>query len=331
MTINVKKSVLITGGAGYIGSHIVHTLRDYGYDIVVIDNLCNARLDCIDGHVTFYQQDILDTDGLKRVLGQHKIDTVIHMAAFLSVEESMMQPLKYYRNNVAGTLSLLAACEDCGVKKLVFSSTGATYASSEKPLRETDATEPTSPYGQSKLMAEKIIRDHVTSSNMKAVILRYFNVAGADPKGRTGQQGTNATHLISRACQSAAGDRAEMAMYGTDYATPDGTCVRDYIHVSDLAEAHCAVLEQDFAEKCMIFNCGYGSGFSVKEVIQRVKAFTSREFPVRLEKRRPGDLAQTVADNSALLSKTGWRPLYNDLDQIIDTAWKWYQRERVKN
>lgn len=324
------KPVLITGGAGYIGSHMVYNLCDNGYDVIVLDDLSNSRTDLLPPEVTFYQQNVLDTEGLKTVIQKHGIETIIHMAAFLSVEESVAQPLKYYRNNVEGTRSLLQACLDCGVKKLIFSSTGATYASSENPLHETDLSQPSSPYGRSKLMAEQLIRDTVAVSDLKAVILRYFNVAGADPMGRTGQQGTNATHLISRACQSAAGDRPAMTIFGTDYPTIDGTCVRDYIHVSDLAEAHRVTMEQDFTENCVTFNCGYGSGFSVQQVVTRVQAVTGIDFPVKTDTRRPGDLAQTVANNNALASKTAWQPRYNDLDLIIKTAWEWYCRERKR-
>lgn len=319
--------ILITGGAGYIGSHIVYTMRDHGYEVVVLDNLSNSRLDILPRDIPFYQGDIADTKLVGDILQKHGIETVIHMAAFLSVEESMAEPLKYYRNNVAGTCALLDACTRHGVKKLIFSSTGATYASSEQPLAETDRTEPGSPYGMSKLMAERIICDTVTATDLKAVVLRYFNVAGADPKGRTGQQGIKASHLISRSLQAANGDAGEMRINGTDYATVDGTCVRDYIHVTDLAEAHRQVMEKDFNEDFRIFNCGYGSGFSVKQVVDRVPAVTERSFDVKIAERRPGDLAQTVANNNALLTDTNWQPQYNDLDIIISTAWNWYQKE----
>lgn len=319
--------ILITGGAGYIGSHIVYTLRDHGYEVVVLDNLSASRSDLLPKDVPFYQVDIADQEAVNAIIKKHGIETVIHMAAFLSVEESVSQPLKYYQNNVGGVCALLQACTANNVKKLIFSSTAATYASSEKPLSETDHTEPGSPYGISKLMAERIIRDTAGQTNLKAVILRYFNVAGADPKGRTGQQGIKATHLISRACQAANGDAGEMRINGSDYATIDGTCVRDYIHVTDLAEAHRAVMEQDFPEKVKLFNCGYGSGFSVKQVVDRVQAVTQKQFPVIVTDRRPGDLAQTIANNNALTSETNWSPQYNDLDMMIKTAWEWYQRE----
>jgi UDP-glucose 4-epimerase len=325
----MKAPVLITGGCGYIGSHIVLNLRDQGYPVIVVDNLSNSKKDYLPADVPLYENDIADVDALKAIFKTHSIETVIHMAAFLSVEESVSQPLKYYQNNVSGTANLLEACVASGIKKLIFSSTGATYASSENPLNETDPSEPTSPYGASKLMAERVIRDTVAVTPMKAIILRYFNVAGADPQGRTGQQGTKATHLISRACQAAAGDQAQMTIFGTDYPnTVDGTCVRDYIHVSDLAEAHRVAMEQDFAETYKIFNCGYGSGFSVKQVVERVQAITGIDFPVVIAERRAGDLAQTVANNNALLTETPWQPKYNDLDVIIQTAWNWYQTQR---
>jgi UDP-glucose 4-epimerase len=323
----MKTPVLITGGCGYIGSHIVHNLRDAGYQPIVIDNLSNSRSDLLPEDVPFYQQDVNDTAALKNVLQKHDIKTVIHMAAFLSVEESVSFPLKYYQNNVGGTCSLLDACLASGVKKLIFSSTGAVYSSSEEPISETDITEPSSPYGLSKLMAEKVIRDVTIANDLHAVVLRYFNVAGADLKERTGQQGIKATHLIARACQAANGDAGEMKIFGDDYETVDGTCVRDYIHVSDLAEIHRVVMEQNFTEKFKTFNCGYGMGSSVKQVVDRVRDLTGKNFTVNLTHRRPGDLMQTVANNSRLLTETKWRPQYNDLDTMIKTAWNWYQKE----
>lgn len=323
----MTSSILITGGAGYIGSHIVYAMRDHGYSVVVLDNLSNSRRDLLPDDVPFYQNDVSDIAAVSEILKKHNIDTVIHMAAFLSVEESVSQPLKYYQNNVAGTANLLQACVANNVKKIIFSSTGATYASSDKPIAETDKTEPDSPYGMSKLMAERVIRDTVAANDLKAVILRYFNVAGADPKGRTGQQGIKATHLISRSCQAANGDAGEMKIFGTDYDTIDGTCVRDYIHVSDLAQAHRVVMEQDFAEPVKTFNCGYGSGYSVKQVVDRVRTITGRDFKVTLTDRRPGDLKQTIANNDALAKGTSWKPEYNDLDVMIKTAWDWYLRE----
>ena len=327
----MSSSVLITGGAGYIGSHIVYELLDHGYrDLVVVDDLSASRTGLLPPEVDFYQQTILDTDGLIAVIKKHDVKTIIHMAAFLKVEESVRAPLKYYQNNVDGTRSVLAACMAGDVRKLIFSSTGAVYASSEKKLTEAARLEPASPYGHSKLMAEQVIRDGVASSHLQAVILRYFNVPGADPKGRTGQQGTSGTHLIANACQAAAGDMPQFNLFGTDYDTADGTCIRDYIHVSDLAAIHRLVLEQDFAARCPVFNCGYGAGFSVRQVIERFKSVTGTDFPVLTAPRRPGDLAQIVADPAALMAQTGWQPTYHDLDLIIRTAWDWYRRERAR-
>lgn len=324
-------SILITGGCGYIGSHIVYDLMDRGYRVVVVDNLSNSRRDILPANIMFYQHDVLDTAAVEKVLKDNNIASVIHMAALLSVEESMREPLRYYRNNVDGTRSLLEACLKNGVRKFIFSSTAATYASSENPLAENDIQIPASPYGHSKLMAEQVIKDACAISDMKAVILRYFNVAGADPKGRTGQQGTQATHLIARACQAAAGDRTGLAIMGTDYPTKDGTCVRDYIHVSDLADAHRAVLEQNFDDAVKTFNCGYNKGYSVKEIAEQTRAVTARDFSVTLAERRPGDLAQTVANNNALLTETSWRPQNDNIETIISTAWNWYQRERARD
>jgi UDP-glucose 4-epimerase len=326
-----KPNLLVTGGTGYIGSHIVHLLAEQGFGVVVIDNLSNSRRDTIPSHVPFYQMDIADTDGVTSILHEHKIDAVIHMAAFLSVEESVAKPLAYYKNNVDGTRSLLQACLNANVKKFIFSSTGVTYASSESKLTENSPTLPVSPYGNSKLMAEQLVRDTCRASAMHSVILRYFNVAGADPAGRCGQTDMNSPLVISRACAAATGDADKMFIFGTDYPTPDGTCVRDYIHVSDLAAAHIAVLEKDFPDKTTIFNCGYGHGYSVKQVLEAFQKFTGQKLPIEIAPRRPGDAVQTVADNSALLKATNWRPQYDSLETIIRTAWDWYNKERARN
>jgi UDP-glucose 4-epimerase len=325
-----KPTLLVTGGTGYIGSHIVHLLAEKGFDTVVIDNLSNSRRDAIPSHIPFYSLDVADTDGVTSVLREHKIDAVIHMAAFLSVEESVARPLIYYKNNVEGTRSLLQACLNAGVKKLIFSSTGVTYASSDKKLTEASPTLPVSPYGHSKLMAEQLLRDTCAASGMHGVILRYFNVAGADPDGRCGQTDLNSPLVISRACAAAMGDADKMFIFGTDYPTPDGTCVRDYIHVSDLAAAHLAVLEKEFDATVTTFNCGYGHGYSVKQILENFQKVTGRKLPIEYAPRRPGDAVQTVADNSALLKATDWRPQYDSLETIIGTAWDWYNKERAR-
>jgi UDP-glucose 4-epimerase len=324
----LDSSILITGGCGYIGAHIVHALHDRGLNIVVVDNLSNSRASSIPENVPLYTHDILDTPHLIQVMRKHNVTSVVHMAAFLSVEESVRLPLKYYRNNVDGVRSILEACQKTNVKKLVFSSTAATYASSEQPLHETDPQYPSSPYGHSKLMAEQLIRDVVAISDLKAVVLRYFNVAGADPQGRTGQIGTSATHLIARACQAAAGDMDHLTIFGTDYTTKDGTCVRDYIHVSDLADIHRIALDIGFDQDFSVFNCGYGHGYSVREIAEQTQKVTGKTFPIVFAQRRPGDLAQTVADTSALKKATGWQPHYDHIETIISTAWSWYQQER---
>ena len=326
-----KSTILITGGTGYIGSHITHLLVSMGYEPVVVDNLSNSRRDTIPKSVPFYSLDVSDTEGVTSILREYKIDAVIHMAAFLSVEESVANPLAYYKNNVEGTRSLLQACLNAGVKKFIFSSTGVTYASSEKNLTESSPTLPVSPYGHSKLMAEQLVRDTCAANDMKSVILRYFNVAGADPSGRCGQTDLNSPLLVARACAAASGDADKMFVFGTDYPTKDGTCVRDYIHVSDLAAAHTAVLEKDFPDNAAIFNCGYGHGYSVKEVLEAFQKFTGQKLPIEYAPRRPGDAVQTVADNSALLKATDWRPKYDSLETIITTAWDWYKRERMRD
>lgn len=325
-----KETILVTGGCGYIGSHIAHLLQDSGARIVVVDNLSNSHPFNIPQSAIFVEADVLDTKRMRTILQEHDVACVIHMAAFLSVEESMRAPDKYYRNNVEGTANLLQACGDAKVRKFIFSSTAATYASSAEKLREDSVAEPLSPYGLGKLKAEQLVRDACAKHAMRGVILRYFNVAGADPQGRTGQIGTHASHLIARACQVAAGDAEKMFVFGNDYPTKDGTCIRDYIHVTDLAAAHLAVLEKEFDVPVALFNCGYGQGFSVREVLETFQRVTGITLPMETAPRREGDSAQTIADNSALLKATKWRPQHDKLETLIGTAWDWYQRERLR-
>ena len=323
-----KPSLLITGGCGYIGSHIVHLLHDIGMNLVVIDSLERGRREAIPETVPFYAYNIHQHDAISDVLRTHAITNVIHLAAHLSVEESVANPLIYYQNNVEGTRSLLNACLKNNVQQFIFSSTGAVYGSTDGLIDEEATTNPESPYGQTKLTAEHMIHSVcAVNPSLQAVILRYFNVAGADPLGRTGQVG-RASHLIARACQAAAGDLKAMTIFGSDYPTPDGTCIRDYIHVSDLAAAHHAVLETNNTQQLRLFNCGYGRGYSVKEVLDTFQKVTGITLNIIDAPRRNGDALKTVANPTRLLQQTSWKPRHDSLEQIIQTAWLWYQSER---
>lgn len=321
-----KRTVLVTGGCGYIGSHILHLLHDNAYDVVVVDDLSSGTESALPAGVTLYRENILQTDRLTALMEAHAVDTVIHMAAFISVEESVQQPLTYYRNNVDGTRSVLQACIATGVRKFIFSSTAAVYETATHALDERAPTGPVSPYGHSKLMAEQLVRDTCATHPLQAVILRYFNVAGADPAMRTGQMKTTGTHLILAACAAAQREDKRFLLYGDDYPTTDGSCIRDFIHVTDLAAAHIAVMEKDFADKVSLFNCGYGRGYSVKEILQHFQKITGVTLNIDVVTRRPGDAVQVVADGARLLQQTNWKPLYQDLDIILQTAWDWYQR-----
>jgi UDP-glucose 4-epimerase len=329
MTTGKNNTILVTGGCGYIGSHIVHALLDQGKHVAVLDNLHNSHSGTLPANVQFFEVDILDRDSLEDVFAEIQPAAVIHMAALISVEESVANPDAYFSVNTQGTQNVVDACVKYKVHTLIFSSTAAVYAANENALTETAPFGPASPYGQSKLDAEKLIREAVDHSDLKAVILRYFNVAGADPKGRTGQRDAKTTHLIARACQAASGKIPEFQLYGDDYNTKDGTPIRDFIHVSDLADIHCTVLNKNFQDNLCIFNCGYGSGYSVKQIIDMVKSVTATDFPVTIKARRPGDLPQLIADNDKLRKTTGWMAQHNDIRHIVSTAWNWYRRENT--
>ncbi len=328
--MNIQNPVLITGGCGYIGSHIVYDLIDRHIPVVVVDNLSNSARDAIPSAAHFHQADILDKHALEKIFAQTEPRAVIHLAALLSTEESVEKPAEYYRVNVTGTQNVIDACLKYDVPKLIFSSTAAVYAANPKPLTEDSPLGPVSPYGHSKLMAEQMLRDITAATELHAVILRYFNVAGADAQMRTGQGGNKTTHLIARACEAAANDIDALEIYGDDYATPDGTCIRDYIHVGDIATAHRIALQKNFKEKCAVFNCGYGHGYSVREIIDTFKKITKIDFPVKISPRRAGDLTQLVADSTALREAANWQPEHDDIGTVIQTAWGWYQRERLK-
>jgi UDP-glucose 4-epimerase len=318
-------ATLITGGAGYIGSHTVLALCQAGRRVVVLDDLSTGSRRVVPEGVELVVGDVGDKQLVQRLVADHAIDSVIHFAGSILVEESVSEPLRYYGNNVAASRNLLEACSEAGIDRFIFSSTAAVYgAPDEVPVPETAPTLPINPYGSSKLVIEWMLRDLAAAGRLRYVALRYFNVAGADPQGRSGQLGPVATHLIKIASQVVAGIRDSIAIYGDDYETPDGTCVRDYIHVSDLAAAHLAALAylEAGGESCSL-NCGYGRGYSVREVLHAVERCTGRPLNPRPAPRRPGDPPILVADVSALRQTLRWVPRFDDLDLIITTAIDW--------
>jgi UDP-glucose 4-epimerase len=317
--------VLITGGAGYIGSHTVLACRDAGYPVVVLDNLSKGQRRLVPEDVPFFQGDVGDPKMLAEIISRQDIAAVIHFAADVVVPESVAAPLSYYLNNTCKTRSLLQACVDHGVSQIVFSSTAAVYGQPEViPVGEDAPTHPANPYGTSKLMSEWMLRDASIAHGLRHIILRYFNVAGADPQRRTGQATPEATHLIKVACEAACGKRGAIEIYGDDYDTPDGTCIRDFIHVSDLARAHVSALEHlGKGGDSLTLNCGYGRGYSVREVLEGLERLTGKPLPARLAARRAGDVAALIADASRLREVLGWVPRHDDLDFILKTALQW--------
>jgi len=318
-------TVLVTGGAGYIGSHMVHALVDAGESVAVLDNLSTGFRFLLPSDVPLVVGSTGDRELAARVLRQHKVDTIVHFAASIVVPDSVRDPLGYYRNNTLNTCNLIDVAIANGVKHFIFSSTAAVYGNAERvPVREDDAKNPISPYGTSKLMSELMLRDAAVAHGLRYIVLRYFNVAGADPQGRSGQATPQATHLIKVACEAALGKRAKIDVFGTDYDTPDGTGVRDYIHVSDLVGAHSAALA--YLRKggaSATFNCGYGRGSSVKDVIVSVKRISGVDFPVALGPRRDGDPAALIADATRIRSTLDWTPRFQDLDTIVSHALAW--------
>jgi len=318
--------VLVTGGAGYIGSHAVLALLDAGWPVVVLDNLVTGFRWAVDPRATFVEGDIGDAAMVERTLADFSIGAIMHFAGSVVVPESVSDPLKYYGNNTGNSRTLLAAAVAGGVKHFIFSSTAATYGvPDESPVRETTPTVPINPYGMSKLMTEFMLRDTAAAHPINYCALRYFNVAGADPEGRSGQATEGATHLIKVATEAATGKRSHVSVFGTDYDTPDGTGVRDYIHVSDLAAAHLLALEALVAEptRSHTLNCGYGRGFSVLEVLAAVEAASGATIERRLEPRRAGDPDALVAANDAIVTTFGWQPRYARLDTIVAHALAW--------
>jgi UDP-glucose 4-epimerase len=320
--------ILVTGGAGYIGSHMVHALIDRGEDVVVLDNLSTGVRALVSEKARFVSGNIGDRFLVAQLMRSHEIDAVVHFAGSIVVPESVEKPLSYYLNNTVGSRNLIEACVETGVKYFVFSSTAAVYGiPQDNPVPERAATIPINPYGRSKLMTEWMLEDAARAHDFNYVALRYFNVAGADPEGRTGQSTPKATHLIKRACQVALGRHPHLEIFGTDFPTKDGTGVRDYIHVSDLVNAHWRVLEH-LAEggASGVYNCGYGRGFSVREVIDMVARVAKVDLPVREAPRRAGDPPELVADSERLKSELSWEPAHDSLEEIVATAYAWERR-----
>ncbi len=321
-------TVLVTGGAGYIGSHMVHALLDAGERVVVLDNLSTGFDWAVPARAPLLVGGSGDQTLVGRIIRDHDVDAIIHFAASVVVPDSVRDPLGYYRNNTVNSRALIECAIEHGVRHFIFSSTAAVYGNPvEIPVCEDAATVPISPYGWSKLMTEIMVRDAGRAHGLSHAILRYFNVAGADPQGRTGQSTAGATHLIKVAVQTALGLRDELDVFGTDYPTPDGTCIRDYVHVADLVLAHCAALQAlRSGAPSTTLNCGYGHGFSVREVIDAVKRVSGADFKVKNAPRRAGDAAMVVADTVQIRQKLAWRPQYDDLAMIVRDALAWERK-----
>lgn len=319
-------AILVLGGAGYIGSHTVYELIDAGREVVVADNLQTGFRAAVHPKAKFYQLDIRDKGALDTLFQAEHIEGVIHFAASSQVGESMSDPLKYYDNNLHGTMVLLKSMVEHGVDKIVFSSTAATYGEPERvPILETDRTDPTNCYGETKLAMEHMMRWVSRAHGLKYVALRYFNACGAHPSGAIGEAHNPETHLIPLILQVPNGQREKISIFGDDYPTKDGTCIRDYIHVSDLAQAHILALDHLLqGGKSDVFNLGNGVGFTVKEVIDVARAVTGHPIPAETCPRRAGDPAQLIASSKKAVEQLGWKPKYNDLNTIIASAWKWH-------
>ena len=320
-----KAKILVTGGAGYIGSHVLKLLGKNDYEVVVVDNLSTGRKDAV-LHGELVVEDLANREAIDQLFATQRFDGVIHFAGSIIVPESVTDPLKYYRNNVVNSINLLESCKKWKVKNLIFSSTAAVYGLEGSGLNdESTPTVPINPYGDSKLMIEQVLKDLSFAEDFfNHVCLRYFNVAGADPELETGQVGVNATHLIKVAMEVATGQRDKLEVYGTDYDTADGTCIRDYIHVMDLAQAHIDALDYLLkGGKSDTFNCGYSQGFSVREVLSAVEEVTGKKLNVSDAPRRAGDAASLVAKSDKIRQTLGWAPKLNDIKTIVKTAYDW--------
>ena len=324
-----KVPVLVTGGAGYIGSHAVLALIDAGWTVAVIDDLSNGSRRVVPDGVPFYEGNISDQALIGQLFSEHGIQAIMHFAGSIVVPESVENPLKYYGNNTVASHALLSAALDAGLKHILFSSTAAVYGAPDRvPIGEDDPKVPINPYGASKLMTERMLEDSSAAYRFNYGALRYFNVAGADPQCRSGQIGKGSTHLIKVAVEAAVGKRDHVDVYGTDYSTPDGTCIRDYIHVSDLAAAHVAALDWMITHPSdnLVLNCGYGTGLSVLEVLDAVDRANGTPIAREMGPRRAGDSPQLVAGNAKLLETLDWRPAHADIDQIVGDALAWERR-----
>jgi UDP-glucose 4-epimerase len=318
-------AALVTGGAGYIGSHAAHSLAERGETVVVLDNFASGSRRFIPSSAHVVEGSIGDFGLVRRTLSDHRIDAVLHFAGSISVPESMADPLEYYRNNTANSGVLIKACVDSGVNQFIFSSTAAVYGNTDMvPVKETAPTRPLNPYGRSKLMVEWMLTDAARAHRIRHATLRYFNVAGLDAQGRAGQPARQVPHLIKRAAQVALGYAGYLEIFGTDYPTRDGTGIRDYIHVTDLVEAHLLALDHlRNGGDSAVYNCGYGTGSSVLEVITAFERITGKVLPTCKSERRAGDVACVVADSSKLSDKLGWTPQYNSLDLMVKSALDW--------
>jgi UDP-glucose 4-epimerase len=321
-----KVSVLVTGGAGYIGSHAVLALRDAGWPVAVIDDLSNGTRAVVPEDVPFYEGNIADGALVGRICTEQGIGAAMHFAGSIVVPESLERPLDYYRNNTLASHALVSAALKAGVRHILFSSTAAVYGAPDRvPIEEEDPKQPINPYGASKLMTERMLSDASAAHSFNYGALRYFNVSGADPDGRAGQIGKGSTHLIKVAVEAAVGKRDHVDVFGTDYPTPDGTCIRDYVHVSDLADAHVKALERliERPDDNLVLNCGYGNGLSVLEVLDALDRMLGRPVPRELKPRRAGDPPRLVASNRALVETLDWKPRFADIETIVRHALSW--------
>ncbi|MBO9668237.1 MAG: UDP-glucose 4-epimerase GalE [Bdellovibrio sp.] len=321
--------ILVTGGAGYIGSHTAKCLLNAGHQVTVFDNLTTGFQQAVPDKAHFIRGDVRDASFLESVMKTEKVDGVVHFAAKLNVKESTFKPLEYYENNTAGVMAVVCAMKSAGVKPIVFSSTAALFGDKvqDRAIQEDDPKEPLNPYGYSKLMSEQVLKDCSAAGDIRYCALRYFNVAGASDDGQNGQRTADAFHLIHLGVQAAVGKRSNLQLFGTDYPTPDGTCIRDYIHVEDLAEIHSLAVKYLLGGgESNYFNCGYGFGYSVREVIQMIKKVSKTDFPVIEAERRPGDAASLVADSRKLKQQLGWEPKRADLELICRSAYEWEKK-----